>query len=142
MHKTLTQHLAMAATPEFRKTLGQRIKATRKERGLTQKELAQRMGFSYQQLNKYEGGFNVPSADLLQRFAQELDVSADFLLTGQHPNTASPSNLRLAERLRIAEQFPADDQETVIKLLDAMIMQHRAKSAVAPVDRNLSRIGA
>ena len=142
MHKTLTQHLAMAATPEFRKTLGQRIKVTRKERGLTQKELAQRMGFSYQQLNKYEGGFNVPSADLLQRFAQELDVSADFLLTGQHPNAASPSNLRLAERLRIAEQFPADDQETVIKLLDAMIMQHRAKSAVAPVDRSLSRIGA
>jgi transcriptional regulator with XRE-family HTH domain len=135
MHQTLTQRLAMAASPEFRKALGQRIKATRKERGMTQKELAQRMGFSYQQLNKYEGGFNVPSADQLQRFAQELDVSADFLLTGLHPNQAAPSNLRLAERLRIAEQFPNDEQETVIKLLDAMIIQHRAKGLTAPVGR-------
>ena len=132
----------MAATPEFRKTLGQRIKATRKERGLTQKELAQRMGFSYQQLNKYEGGFSVPSADQLQSFSEKLDVSADFLLTGQHPNSTSPTNLRLAERLRLAEKFPADDQETVIKLLDAMIVQYRAKSAVMPVDHHLTRIGA
>lgn len=135
MQKTLTQRLAMAASPEFRKALGQRIKVTRKERGMTQKELAQRMGFSYQQLNKYEGGFNVPSADQLQRFAQELDVSADFLLTGFHPNKATPSNLRLAERLKIAEQFPNDEQETVIKLLDAMIIQHRAKGLTAPVGR-------
>ena len=136
MRQTLTKEHVMAATPEFRKALGQRIKNMRKDRGLTQKELAQRMGFSYQQLNKYEGGFNVPSADLLQRFAQNLEVTADFLLSGLHPNSAAPTNQRLAERLRLADQFPADEQETVIKVLDAMIVQHRAKNAVVSIDHS------
>ena len=44
-------------------------------------------------------------------------------------------NLRLLERFRALEEFEAEDQETVIKLIDAMIVKQRVEGALTPVDR-------
>jgi transcriptional regulator with XRE-family HTH domain len=123
------------ADPDFRKSLGVRIKTLRKARSLTQKDLALRLGISFGQLNKYESGLNSPSPDLLVALADHLAVSLDHLLTGRQPDDQPLHNTRLIDRLKIAEQFPSEDQETIIRLLDAMIVQHRAKSLNEPVSR-------
>ena len=67
--------------------------------------------------------------------ADLLAVTLDHLLTGRNAGDQPLNNTRLVDRVKIAEQFPLEDQETIIRLLDAMIEQHRAKGAVAPVDR-------
>jgi len=121
--------------PNYRKSLGARVKALRKARGLTQKDLAQKLGVTFGQLNKYESGLNSPSPDLLIALADQLAVTLDHLLTGRKLDDQSISNTRLVDRLKIAEEFPIEDQETVIRLLDAMIVQHRAKGLTAPVGR-------
>lgn len=123
------------ADPNYRKSLGSRIKALRKSRELTQKDLAQRLGITFGQLNKYESGLNSPAPDLLVAMADLLAVTLDQLLTGRNAGDQPLNNTRLVDRVKIAEQFPVEDQETIIRLLDAMIVQHRAKGAVAPVDR-------
>ena len=123
------------ADHNYRKSLGARIKLLRKARALTQKDLAQRMGITFGQLNKYESGLNSPSPDLLVAMADLLAVTLDHLLTGRIAGNQPLNNTRLVDRVKIAEQFPVEDQETVIRLLDAMIVQHRAKGAVASVDR-------
>ena len=123
------------ADPNYRKSLGSRIKALRKSRGLTQKDLAQRLGITFGQLNKYESGLNSPAPDLLVAMADLLAVTLDHLLTGRNAGDQPLNNTRLVDRVKIAEQFPVEDQETIIRLLDAMIVQHRAKGAVVPVDR-------
>ncbi len=46
--------------------------------GLTQKEVAQRVGITYQQLHKYELAINRISAGRLFRCADELHVPIDF----------------------------------------------------------------
>ena len=63
--------------------LGPRIAALRREAGLSQAELAARLGVSPSAMGMYEQGRREPSAQLLVALARELGVTTDFLLTGQ-----------------------------------------------------------
>jgi len=131
---TTADGACVMADPAYRKALGHRIKSFRKERDLTQKELAQKLDITFGQLNKYESGLNSPSPELLVLLAEHLHVGLDMLLTGKQPDTSLPKNTRLLERLRLLEQLTAKEQETVIQLIDAVIVKHRAESALRPID--------
>ena len=63
--------------------LGARIAALRREAGLNQAELAQRLQISPSAVGMYEQGRREPSADTLVAMAQLFGVSVDYLLTGQ-----------------------------------------------------------
>ena len=63
--------------------LGARIAALRREAGLNQAELAQRLQISPSAVGMYEQGRREPSADTLVFMAQLFGVSVDYLLTGQ-----------------------------------------------------------
>ncbi len=54
--------------------IGQRIRERRKLLKLSQNELAEFMGFSYQQMQKYEKGLSHVSAGKLLLFAKILNV--------------------------------------------------------------------
>jgi transcriptional regulator with XRE-family HTH domain len=54
--------------------IGRKIRTLRLERGLSQSRLAEGIGLSFQQLQKYESGANRVSAGRLQRVAQLLGV--------------------------------------------------------------------
>lgn len=56
-------------------TIGRRLRERRILLGLSQDELARRIGLSFQQLQKYETGENRISAARLYSIAQVLDVS-------------------------------------------------------------------
>ncbi len=115
---------------EIRKEFGDRIKQLRKQKGWIQKELANRVGVSYQQLNKYEGGTNTPPMDKLIGLASALEVSLDYLIVGEQTDSIPLHNMRLIQRFQELEHFDNDDQETVIKLIDAMIVKRRVEGAV------------
>lgn len=61
-------------------TLGENIQAARKQKGLSQEALAERVGVSRQALGKWEKGTALPSLENLQALAGVLDVSVDALL--------------------------------------------------------------
>lgn len=63
--------------------LGRRIGALRRERGMSQAQLAARLGISASAMGMYEQGRREPSADMLVALARELEVSTDYLLTGE-----------------------------------------------------------
>lgn len=58
----------------------ERLIAARVSRGFTQTDLAERVGISLKQMWRYENEVSIPAADVLKRIAQELEVSADYLL--------------------------------------------------------------
>ena len=66
---------------------GQFIKAIRKEKGLTQKELASKLGIAYQTLAQWENGFRNPKYETLVRIADALGVSVSSLSTGYPSKT-------------------------------------------------------
>ena len=69
----------MKVSPE--KT-GRQIAAMRKAAGLTQSELGDRLGVSYQAVSKWERGETLPDVGLLPDLAGVLRTTVDSLLTG------------------------------------------------------------
>ena len=56
-------------------TIGDRIRALRKAKGLTQKELAQKLGVSASMVGQYETNVRKPKPDTLARFAEALGLN-------------------------------------------------------------------
>lgn len=122
----------------IRKAFGERVKQLRKAKGWTQKELGNKIGVTYAQLNKYEGGTNAPPLDKLQALASALETTIDYLVSGNLAEDMPIHNTRLIQRFQELESFTPEDQETVIKLIDAMIIKHRVEGAVE-LGRNATR---
>jgi len=64
-------------------TIGSRISKFRKEKGMTQEELANIMGVSAQAVSKWENDASCPDISLLPELAKVLDITTDELLTGK-----------------------------------------------------------
>lgn len=64
----------------MKETLARNIHIYRKERGLTQEELARVLGLSFQAVSKWENGQSMPDLSLLPELSRTLQVSIDKLL--------------------------------------------------------------
>jgi transcriptional regulator with XRE-family HTH domain len=60
------------------KEIGQRVRVRRLEKGMSQTEMGNQLGVTFQQVQKYENGVNRISASRLQRVAEVLDVPITF----------------------------------------------------------------
>lgn len=60
--------------------IGKRIAECRRERKLTQEELANRVGVTAQALSQYERGLRYPDIGILRSLCQALSAGADYLL--------------------------------------------------------------
>ena len=61
-------------------TLGEKIKETRKQCGLSQEQLAEKMAVSRSAVAKWEANNGLPDVDNVKALAQLLNVSVDYLL--------------------------------------------------------------
>lgn len=62
--------------------IGQFIKSLRKENKLTQKELADKYGVTYQAVSKWENGKNIPDIAILKELSKDFNINIDELLEG------------------------------------------------------------
>jgi transcriptional regulator with XRE-family HTH domain len=89
------------------KTIGQRIARYRKDRGLTQQELADQIGISRKLVTDYERGKVRLFDEMLSRFALTPKVTADALLGLKNIDYLEPSpSLRVMKRLQEIEKLP------------------------------------
>ena len=123
---------------ETRKAFGARIKRLRKQKKWTQKELAAKLKIGFSQLNKYECGLHIPPVEKLIQLSELFDTSVDYLLTGNRSEERPLHNIRLLERFRALEEFQVEDQEAVIKLIDAMIVKNKVEGALKPLEQKAS----
>lgn len=64
------------------KKVGEQIAALRKAKGLTQSELGERIGVSFQAVSKWERGETLPDITLLPDLAKILETTIDYILLG------------------------------------------------------------
>lgn len=84
--------------------LGENIQNLRKQKGLTQEELAIRLHVVRQTVSKWEKGLSVPDAETIQKIAEELDAPLGQLLGADVP--VEENKNEVAEQLaRINEQL-------------------------------------
>ncbi|SCP97732.1 helix-turn-helix domain-containing protein [Anaerobium acetethylicum] len=87
--------------------LGDNIKTLRKQKGISQEELATRIHVVRQTVSKWEKNLSVPDAAMLQKIAEELDASVNELLGAE---------IRLEEdRNEIAEQLVRINEQLAVK---------------------------
>ena len=67
-------------------TVGERIREIRQKAGLTQKQLADRMGVTPSQIGQYERGLVNPSNTQIKKFADALNIPFEILLADQIDN--------------------------------------------------------
>jgi len=65
-------------------SIGNRISKYRREKGLTQEELAAKLGVSSQAVSKWENDASCPDISLLPQLCRILSISTDELLTGNN----------------------------------------------------------
>lgn len=103
-------------------TFGQRLARIRKEKGLTQVELAQKMGIIQVLISDYERDKLRPYHEMIANFAQAMGVSADELL-GLKPTTSSDKepSLKLMRRMKKIATLPPTQQKTLLRTIDTFL---------------------
>lgn len=110
--------ITFAATRE----IGARIATIRKGKGLTQADLAERIGISRLLISDYERGKVRIYADILAKISTALGVSFDTLLAAKSvQNEAYIPNLKIAKRMKALERLPEIKQKAILKTLDDLI---------------------
>jgi transcriptional regulator with XRE-family HTH domain len=100
--------------------IGRLVRAQRQQLGLTQTDLAERIGVTFQQVQKYENGTNRISMGRLTRIAEALDVPPTFFFareTGADIATANRSRDFLTSEgalqlIRAYDRFPSAEMRT------------------------------
>ena len=67
-------------------TIGERLRALREEKKLTQGDIQKRTGFLHCHISRVENGFMVPTVESLEKFARALEVPTyQLLCDGEEP---------------------------------------------------------
>ena len=97
--------------------MGARILRRRKEKGLTQEALANRLGVSNQAVSKWEGDVCCPDLQLLPLLADTLELSLDELFGRE--STGKPAQKAEADSqiLPVAAELPWEDDDAIHAVL-------------------------
>ena len=106
--------------------VGSRVRLRRKMLGLSQEQVAKRVGLTFQGVQKYERGGNRISASRLLEFAQILDVPVAFFFDDVDPVRAVPivvdldpevDQLQRPETIELVAAYYAIDNEAIRRRL-------------------------
>jgi transcriptional regulator with XRE-family HTH domain len=107
-------------TQDIDRYVGARIRERRIMLGLTQQQLADLIGVTYQQAHKYERGINRVSAGRLFEVAQVLSVSVNYFFDGldkESGRSISPRERMCLELARNFAQIPNERHQEALSQL-------------------------
>ena len=115
-------------TQDTDRYVGARIRERRIMLGLTQQQLADLIGVTYQQAHKYERGINRVSAGRLFEVAQVLSVPVNYFFDGldqENERSISPRERMCLELARNFAQIPNErHQEALSQLARVLAAEH------------------
>ena len=104
----------------------ERLKDLRKQAGLTQVDVAERLGVSQQAYASWERGVKKPTQENLVKIAQVLNVSVDYLVGNLEENSDELDNIELLFRMN-SKGLTDEEKETFKKeLIEFMEERKRA----------------
>ena len=140
----MAKHIDLAPNP-VDVHVGLRIRLRRKELGVSQEKLAEAIGLTFQQVQKYERAANRVSASKLYEVARALDTSTAYFfegLTDDHIRTAAEPGgqtqmqafLLTAEGVELATTFPRIQPSRVRRRILDLVRAMVDDGAVLPED--------
>lgn len=104
----------------------ERLKDLRKQAGLTQVDVAERLGVSQPAYASWERGIKKPTQENLVKIAQVLSVSVDYLVGNSEENSDELDNIELLFRMN--SKGLTDSEKAVFKKELIAFMEERKKA--------------
>ena len=104
-----------------------RLITLRRERDLTQQEMANAIGVHVNQVRRYEAGATRPSLDVLKKITIAMRVTIDSLVFDD--NEHGPDE-ELKLQFEAVSHIPSEDKKIIQALLEGMIVKHQTKQMV------------
>jgi len=114
-------------------SVGTQIQKLRKENNLNQTQLAEKIGVSLTQLQRYENKGVQPPADILKKLADAFNTSIDFIVYGNSEEKAQQSikDNELLSQFKAVEQLNSKDKSTIKDIIDAFIKRSKLNQIAA-----------
>ena len=97
--------------------IGERLRVTRQQRQISQRELARRCGLGENTLYVYENNRGDPSIDSLISIAKELNVSTDYLLGLSDKPLGHLGDVLRADEKILLEAYDSGDSKTLFEVI-------------------------
>lgn len=111
-------------------SIGKRVKEIRLQKKLTHTDIHKQCGIASGALSMIENGKRVPSAIILYRIAEVLNVSVDWLITGKSTN--SKNTLESEEiLLKLFRELDFDDQDEILEFIRMKLKLSNRKKQTA-----------
>ena len=104
----------------------ERLKDLRKQAGLTQVDVAEKLGISQPAYASWERGVKKPTQENLVKIAQILNVSVDYLVGNKKKKTDELDNIELLFRMN--SKGLTDEEKKVFKKELIEFMEERKKA--------------
>ena len=119
--------------------IGTTIRRLRRTKGLTQEDLAAKLGITVQTVSRWGNGVNYPDVTMLPELASLFEVTADHLL-GIRKTPKSRKLLKTTEVLELDSREEAEDlvkefSETDFPKLTAYHMEEQAGKIILTVEK-------
>ena len=93
--------------------IGEFLKELRKEKGLTQEQLAEQFNVSRRSVSRWETGTNMPDISLLVEIAEFFDVSIPEIINGERKSEVMNEEVKeVADKL---SDYASAEKETILK---------------------------
>ena len=112
------------------KKIGNRIAQIRKNKGMTQFELAQQLNIDQSMICSYEQGRRrIPLLQFI-KISKAIDVPPGILLNGME-DVRKANNIqisrRFSKRIEELEKLPEAEKKAIVKTIDALLLQYKMK---------------
>lgn len=105
---------------------GERLSNIRKEKKMSQQELAKKVGIHANVLGRYERGEARPFIEMGVKLAQALGVSADYLLG----NTELEIDSDTLKKIEEIAKLPEENRKQLLQVIDYFILGYKAKETL------------
>lgn len=79
--------------------VGNQIALLRKNKGLTQNDLGERLGITFQAVSKWERGETLPDTAILVDLAEILETTVDYILTGGEKSISFKGKISVSDMI-------------------------------------------
>lgn len=110
--------------------MGDKIQKIRKERGWSQKHLAEIIATSCPIVGRYERSEMTPSVEVAKKLAESFKVTLDYLVDDTDAISAIKDRAML-QRLTDIERLDQEDKTTIVHVIDSLLRDAKAKKAYA-----------
>jgi transcriptional regulator with XRE-family HTH domain len=112
--------------------ISEQIKKVRKNKGLSQQEIADKLAMNRVQYNRIETGKSDPTMNILQRIANVLDIDVvDFFEAKNNGIEINAVNEPLLQKARLLEELDDVQKSSICNMIDIAIANKRLKEALS-----------